>query len=364
MATGTPATSLLARAKIDFTLHPYEHDPRTTNYGDEAATALGVEPARLFKTLIASVDGKLACAVVPVFEAAARHGSVKEAAAELGVTHGAVSRQVHLLEEWLGGPALFRRLSRGVALTPDGDALLKEFGPALDRMAAAARRHKDRRGEPAATVLRVNALATFSLRWLLPRLPLFRTAHPGIEVRLTTSNEPVDALLEDYDVVIRGGPDTFHGYGSYPVVGEHRLPVCSPAILQQNALNTVADLKEHTLLHVATMPRLWRDWLIESGHAGLQPAATLTLDHFYLSIQAAIDGLGVAMGPSALVGDDLAAGRLVAPFPDISLPARTYFGYFPHPGPANPAGNIFRAWLAELAERPVQTLSGVKRSSA
>ena len=287
---------------------------------------------------------------VRAFEAAARHASFKKAAAELGVTHGAVSRQVHLLEAWLGSPALFRRLSRGVALTPDGDALVAEFGPALDRIALAARNHRDRRGEPAATVLRVNALATFSLRWLLPRLALFRKDHPGIEVRMTTSNEPVDALAEDYDVVIRGGPDTFHGYDAYPVIGERRLPVCSPGVLQRNALRTVTDLEQHTLIHVGTVPRLWRDWLAESGHAGLEPAATVTLDHFYLSIQAAIDGLGVAMGPTTLVGDDLAAGRLVAPFPDISLPARTYFAYLPHGGPAHPAGDTFRAWLVATAE--------------
>ena len=291
---------------------------------------------------------------VRAFEAAARHGSFKQAAEELGVTHGAISRQVHLLEEWLGAPPLFRRLSRGVALTPDGEALVAEVGPALDRIAAASRQHRDRRGEPPATTLRVNALATFSLRWLLPRLTLFRKDHPGIEVRLTTSNEPVDALAEDYDVIIRGGPETFYGYDAYPVIGERRLPVCSPGILKRNALDKVADLRKHTLLHVGTVPRLWRDWLAESGHAGLEPAATLTLDHFYLSIQAAIDGLGVAMGPTTLVGDDLLAGRLVAPFPDISLPARTYFAYLPHGAPVNPAGHIFRDWLVETASSPVQ----------
>ena len=294
---------------------------------------------------------------VRAFEAAARRGSFKEAAEELGVTHGAISRQIHLLEEWLGGPALFRRLSRGVALTPNGEFLLAEFGPALDRISAATRQYRDRRGQPATAMLRVNALATFSLRWLLPRLTLFRDEHPDIEVRLTTSNEPLDALQEDYDIIIRGGPDTFHGYGSSPVVGERRLPVCSPALLARLPLAAVGDLAAHTLLHVATVPKLWRDWLIESGHAGLQPAATLTLDHFYLSIQAAIDGLGVAMGPTALVADDLAAGRLVAPFPDISLPARTYFAYFPQHGSSNPAGEIFRAWLSRMPGKPAETTS-------
>ncbi len=284
---------------------------------------------------------------VRAFEAAARHGSLKAAAAELAVTHGAVSRQVHLLEEWLGGAALFRRLSRGVALTPDGDALLAEVGPALDRIAAAARRHRD--GAAAETVLRVNATATFGLRWLLPRLPLFRREHPGIAVRLTTSNELIDALAEDHDVVIRGGPDSFHGYTAHPLVAERRLPVCSPALLRARALGAVSDLERHTLIHVTSMPRLWRDWLAAAGHAGLQPAATLTLDHFFLSIQAALDGLGVAMGPTALVGDDLAAGRLVTPFPATSLPARTYFAYLSQRELINPASHTFQQWLTRAS---------------
>jgi LysR family glycine cleavage system transcriptional activator len=288
---------------------------------------------------------------VRAFEAAARRGSFKDAAAELGVTHGAISRQIQLLEEWLGAPALFRRLNRGVTLTPQGGALLAEFGPALDRISAAARRHRERRGGPVATVLRVNALATFSLRWLLPRLTLFREAHPGIEVQLTTANEPVDALAEEYDVVIRGGPDTFYGFVSRPLLHERRLPVCSPALMKRYPLATVTGLERHTLLHVSTVPKLWRDWLTVAGHAGLQPAAALTLDHFYLSIQAAVDGLGVAMGPTALVSDDLAAGRLVTPFPEVSLPARTYFAYLPQRDLINPASIVFCEFLAKLGER-------------
>jgi LysR family glycine cleavage system transcriptional activator len=287
---------------------------------------------------------------VRVFEAAARRGSFKDAADELGVTHGAVSRQIQLLEEWLGAPPLFRRLNRGVALTPEGGALVAEFGPALDRISAAARQHKERRGGPVATVLRVNALATFSLRWLLPRLTLFREEHPGIEVQLATANEAVDALPEEYDVVIRGGPDTFHGFVSRPLLNERRLPVCSPALLRRDPLTTVTDLERHTLLNVSTMPKLWRDWLTVAGYAGLKPAAMLTLDHFYLSIQAAVDGLGVAMGPTALVSDDLAAGRLVTPFPEVSLPARTYFAYLPRHDLINPASIVFCDWLVKLAD--------------
>jgi LysR family transcriptional regulator, glycine cleavage system transcriptional activator len=236
-------------------------------------------------------------------------------------------------------------LNRRVVLTPGGAALLAEFGPALDRVSAAVQHHRGRRGEPQTTVLRVNALATFALRWLVPRLALFRERHPDIEVRLATSNDPLDALPEPFDVVIRGGPDTFHGFVARPLLPERRLPVCSPALLARLPLAEVADLARHTLLHVTTMPRLWRDWLATAEHATLEPAASLTLDHFYLAIQAAIDGLGVAMGPTALVADDLAAGRLVTPFPGISLPARGYFAYLPQRQVADPASTAFCDWL-------------------
>jgi LysR family transcriptional regulator, glycine cleavage system transcriptional activator len=284
---------------------------------------------------------------VRAFESVARLGSIKEAAAELSVTHGAVSQQIRLLEEWLGAPPLFRRSVRRVVLTPAGAALLAEFGPALDRISGAVQQHRERRGEAPAVVLRVNALATFSLRWLLPRMSRFRAEHPDIEVRLATSNDPVDALPDRFDVVIRGGPDTFHGFSSRFLVSERRLPVCSPSLLARLPLVEIANLSKHTLLHVTSMPRLWRDWLAEAGHSALEPAASLTFDHFYLTIQAALDGLGVAMGPTALISDDLAAGRLVTPFPAISLPARSYFAYFPAGRSNDPHSAVFCDWLEQ-----------------
>jgi len=284
---------------------------------------------------------------VRAFEAAARLGSFKEAAAELSVTQGAVSQQIRLLEEWLGPPALFRRSVRRVVLTPAGAALLADVGPALDRISDAVQQHRASHGDTPAAVLRVNALATFSMRWLLPRLTRFRREHPDIEVRLSTSNETVDALSESYDVVIRGGPDTFHGFSSRFLLSERRLPVCSPWLLTQEPLADVADLRRHTLLHVTSMPRLWGDWLAEAGHHGLRPAGSLTLDHFYLTIQAALDGLGVAMGPTALIADDLAASRLLTPFPDISLPARSYFAYLPEGHGIDPHTAVFCDWLEQ-----------------
>jgi len=282
------------------------------------------------------------------FEAAARLGSFKDAATELAVTHGAISRHVRLLEDWLGPPALFRRLNRRVALTPTGAALLAETGPALDRLSAAAERHQARGGQAPPAVLRVNALATFSLRWLLPRLAQFRDQHPEIEVLLSTSTEPVDALSEAFDVIIRGGPDTFYGFTCHPFLTERRLPVCGPALLARLPLHEVADLRVHTFIHASTLPRVWPDWLATAGEPDLEPIASLTLDHFYLTLQAALDGLGVAMGPTALVANDLATGRLVAPFPGVTLPTRGYHAYLPDSRAGDRSALCFCKWLEEI----------------
>lgn len=292
---------------------------------------------------------------VRAFEAVARLGSMKEAAVELGVTDGAVSQQVRLLEDWLGAPALFRRSARRVVLTPAGAALLAEFGPALDRISAAVQQHRTRRHDAPTIGLNVNALATFSLRWLLRRMAAFRAEHPDIEVRLSTSNETVDALAEPFDIVIRGGPDTFPGYTSRFLFGERRLPVCRPALMDEIPLSEIQDLSHHTLLHVSSMPRLWRDWLTEAGQSALRFESSLTFDHFYLTIQAAIDGLGVAMGPTALVADDLAAGRLVTPFPDISLPARSYFAYLPEARCTDPHIAVFCDWLEQQGRDAIRS---------
>jgi LysR family glycine cleavage system transcriptional activator len=183
----------------------------------------------------------------------------------------------------------------------------------------------------------------------------FRAEHPDIEVRLSTSNETIDALAEPFDVVIRGGPDTFPGYISRFLFGERRLPVCSPTILDRAPLTDIRDLSHHTLLHVSSMARLWRDWLAEAGEPALRPEASLTFDHFYLTIQAAIDGLGVAMGPTALVADDLAAGRLMTPFPDISLSARSYFAYLPEARRTDPHIAVFCDWLEQQGRDLVQS---------
>lgn len=280
-----------------------------------------------------------------VFEAAGRHQSFTLAGRELHLTHGAISRQVRALEDWFGQP-LFERGHRLVTLTDSGAAYLLEIGAALDRIAAATARHVERRD---AQLLQVNAVATFTLRWLIPRLSSFHRNHPGVEVRLTTSNAPLRDVRDVYDVAIRGGPDQIPGHVAERFLDETRIPVCSPLLLESLPLTTPDDLGRHTLLHAATLPGVWSQWLAAARVPDLTPASSVTLEHFYLTLQAALDGVGVAIGPTALVADDVKAGRLVYPFEGPALPARSYHTYVPVSRADDPAVRSFCGWLERVA---------------
>ncbi|WGS54316.1 transcriptional regulator GcvA [Paraburkholderia sp. D15] len=281
------------------------------------------------------------------FEAAARFESFSAAADELCVTHGAVSRQVGQLEAWLGRD-LFERRGRRVALTAQGRVYLSEISAALDRIALAT---DEQLRVTRQQIIRVNAPTTFALRWLLPQLSSFQLTNPAVEVRLTTSDEPIEKLREECDVAIRGSEQKAAGYVVSEFLSEVRLPVCSPKVLEVHPLRRVSDLAHHTLLHTATYPGLWDEWLAACGKPRLVPRNSQQLDHFYLTLQAAIDGLGIAMGPTALVALDVEEGRLVFPFDGPALPAWRYCSYVHHARLGDPAIGIFLAWLRELGQR-------------
>jgi LysR family glycine cleavage system transcriptional activator len=278
------------------------------------------------------------------FEAAARLGSFVKAASELSVTPAAISRHISILEGWLGR-TLFERRSRGVQLTPAGDEYRRECTEIFDRIASATARQL---AESRPRVLRVHALATFTMRWLIPRLSSFAAEHPDIEVRLTTGHEPLSSLRGEFDVVIRGASEVASGYTASEFLREHRRPVCSPSLVKKRPLRTPADLARHMLLHSAALPEVWPEWLRAAGVAGLVPRASLTLEHFYLTLQAAVDGLGVAIGPAALVADDVAEGRLVQPFRRPTLPEWRYVAYVRESRDRD-AAIAFRDWLVRTA---------------
>lgn len=282
-----------------------------------------------------------------VFEVAARLESFSAAADELCVTHGAVSRQVGLLEGWLGHD-LFERRGRRVVLSAPGRAYLSEISAALDRIALAT---NEQLRVMRQQIIRVNAPTTFALRWLLPQLSNFQLSHPAVEVRLTTSDEPIERLREECDVAIRGSEQKPAGYVVSEFLSEVRLPVCSPKVLDVHPIREIADLAHHTLLHTATYPGLWAEWFAACGKPQLAARNSQQLDHFYLTLQAAIDGLGIAMGPTALVALDVEEGRLMFPFDSPALPAWRYCSYVPNARLEDPAINSFLTWLRDLGRR-------------
>ena len=232
---------------------------------------------------------------IRAFEAAARRGSFVEAAKDLHVTHWAIGKQIRVLEDWLGVP-LFERRTRGVALTDHGADLMIDVSPALSRLASATNRFRRTRfGRRVSGVVRVNVLSSFALRWLLPRLSKFQESYPSVEVRVSTTSRKLRYVGAVFDIGIRSGVERGSGIRCEVLMPDRRLPVCSPGILRDRPIETANDLRRHVLLHSSTTRSAWPQWLASAGVSGLVPARHLELDHVYLQIQAAVDGLGVAL---------------------------------------------------------------------
>lgn len=280
---------------------------------------------------------------IKAFEAAARLVSFTKAGAELNVTHGAISRQVALLESWLG-VALFRRMKSQVLLTEAGKKFLDETGPALDRIALAAI-HLTHHSDP--VILVVNAPPTFTLRWLIPRLSMFQRRHLGIDVRLTTSVAAVDFSKSEYDIAIRGAAEPLSGIASRPFLTESILPVCHPDLLQKLPLANPEDLARHTLLSYSTEPYRWQDWFGQVNAAEVKPAGALNFEQMYFALQAALEGLGIALIPYFMVADDIAAGRLSAPFGALGVRTRRYYANLAPNTVPSLAQNAFCDWLEQ-----------------
>jgi LysR family transcriptional regulator, glycine cleavage system transcriptional activator len=278
------------------------------------------------------------------FEAAARHLSFTNAATELNVTQTAISHQIRRLEAELG-VRLFIRQNRALALTPEAAQYLPGVRAAFNdlRFATDQLLRKDNEN-----VLTVSTLASLAAKWLLPRLPALQEAHPGIDVRITTSTALVDFKSGGVDAAIRYGRGHWPGLRADWLMADELFPVCSPALITGNRpLRCPEDLAQQTLLHTsAGYNDDWRLWLTA---AGLPPNISkhpgLTFDLILVTVQAAIDGLGVAMGRTSYVEADIAKGRLVVPF-KIALPADAgFYLVSPQARAESPKLSAFRQWL-------------------
>lgn len=240
------------------------------------------------------------------FEASARHLSFTSAGVELRVTQAAVSHQVKSLEELLG-VKLFRRLPRGLALTDEGLVLLPVLTETFDRIQATLDQFNGGKFREAVTV---GAVGTFATRWLLPRLPSFRKAHPNIDLRIYTNNNRVDLAGEGLDFAIRFGDGSWHGTDAIELLSAPHSPACAPEIAKR--LRQPEDLLGEALLRSYRIDE-WERWFTSVGIASAQARGPV-LDSSGSLAEVAIQGQGVALLPISMFARELEQGQLVQPF--------------------------------------------------
>jgi LysR family transcriptional regulator, glycine cleavage system transcriptional activator len=259
---------------------------------------------------------------VRAFAAAARHLSFTHAASELHVTHSAVSRQIKQLESHLG-VALFERKTRQVLLTENGHRFHAQISVALEKISDATQLLIHAKPPRA---VRINVRPTFAVRWLIPRLADFVEKHPSIEPQVITSTLlPVQAT-EDFDIAIRrsaaGWPA---GMQVQAFLEDEVMLVGAPTLFAKNPVPDLPSLSSHSMLQAKSRIHDWERWKKHIDMPDLKLAGRLQFDHLHLVLQAAVDGLGVALAPTTLIKHDLAAGRLISPFPAHRMALNRYY---------------------------------------
>ncbi|MGZ8346553.1 MAG: transcriptional regulator GcvA [Allosphingosinicella sp.] len=281
------------------------------------------------------------------FEAAARHGSFTRAAEELNVTQGAVSRQVQALEGRIG-VSLFERHGRTLALSLEGRLLATAATDALERLGEAVSKLTRPTG-----IVTLSMLPSLAACWMAPRMRAFSAAHLNVELRLSASRHLVDFQREGIDAAIRYGPGGWTDVEAELLAKEEIFPVCSPDYAARLNLGQPEDLGRATLLH-NDVPDGWRDWFAAAGCLKAFTEKGVYLDEDAALLRAAVEGEGMALGRSVLAANDLAQGRLVAPF-DVRIPATfSYWFVTPARSPASPQLDLVRSWLLDAFAGPVE----------
>ena len=282
------------------------------------------------------------------FEAAARRLSFTLAAEERFVTQSAISRQIRALEDELGTP-LFVRGHRSLALTTDGQRLYRTCSAVLEQLrgTVAHIRQRERRA-----VLSLTTTPGLASLWLIPRLPLFAKAHPGIDVRIDATLDKRDLARDGFDIAIR-----YQALGgSAPALfAETLLPLCSPALRRQGPpLRQPQDLAQHTLIELdssahAGMPTEWQTWLQAAGLGDLEPASTISFNSYSEAVAAALAGHGVVLGRRPLVDALLRTRQLVSPFGRERASERGYALVVPEGAAPRAAVTALAQWLQDQA---------------
>ncbi|TVO63623.1 transcriptional regulator GcvA [Denitromonas ohlonensis] len=296
------------------------------------------------------MHNRISLKAVQAFEAAARFESFALAADDLFVTPSAISHQVKLLEE-LVGVRLFHRVHRAVVLTDAGRKYAEEISAAFARIDAATRNVV---GAEKSDVLAIHCTPSFATQWLMPRLARYSALQPDVDVRLNASVSPVDLMQEEFDVDIRYGMRQLQPAGTLvlPLPRETIVPLCAPGLITaERPLDAMEDLSHHMLIHSVRCLVTWRDWMRQHRKVKLDISRGLRFDRSFMSISAAVDGLGVCLDSLLLVERELESGRLIAPFGRVGLQVQAYTFNVLKSKIDLPKIRSFQHWLfSELAE--------------
>ncbi len=282
---------------------------------------------------------------LPAFEAAARHQSFSRAAQELHLTHGAISRAVAQIEERIGVD-LFVRRNRRVYLTTAGQRLFKAATETLNTLNQTV--EEIHRHDKASPFLTVSCEPSLAMRWLMPRLGGFHEKYPDLNVDLRMAGGPIDLLSENCDIAIRrtdfGIPEDYH---VTLLCEELAGPVCTQDYWEKYSEE---DLFNANWLHSRTRPNAWNDWINTSDLEKESPKNEQHFDHFFYALQAAQDKLGVAIGSTPLVSDDLEKQRLIAPL-GMEKTGYSYAALTLNNPQQDPRIKAFCDWLREQVNR-------------
>lgn len=279
------------------------------------------------------------------FEAVARHNSFTRAAEELNVTQSAASRLVHSLEDYLEVP-LFTRRSRRIQLTDQGLYYSRLVSRSLDLLEAGTVELMSSKAGKG--MLSVGMLPTFGTRWLLPRLPSFQKLYPDVSVNVVSSDGDLDFTRERIDIAIRFGHGEWSDAIIDPLMSEEVQVVCSPVLLEgKPPLHSPAQLASFRLIDHSTRPESWEHWFRSIGSDLPSIDWGPRLEHFFMIIEAAKAGLGMALLPTFLIEEELAAGQLISPFPERISGPGAYYLVTPETKAGLPRVMIFRQWVLD-----------------
>jgi LysR family glycine cleavage system transcriptional activator len=278
------------------------------------------------------------------FEATARYLSFSQAAQELALTQGAVSKQVRQLEHTLG-IVLLERTKRQVVLTEQGKHYLKEVRDLLHRLEVST--HSILASGDSEEVLNLAVLPSFATRWLLPRLSRFLDKAPKVTVNLATRLVPFAFEHERFDSAIHYGSPSWPGTVVTHLFDEEIVAVASPAYCEALKLKRPEDLARATLLQQSTRLSLWSDWFEALGVAVDRPYSGPMFDQFMMAAAAASGGIGVALVPAFLIDTELADGRLQVLFDQRLKGRHGYYFVTPTSKVHNQTVRRFTAWLEE-----------------